>query len=166
MAFQEATSWLSPLSRGAQAPRRVACCVGMLARVPRLTPEAVCAPVFTMKRAEQSSPLLPRCSPALPCSPVPRRAAGMGQLGQLEADAALDLGETPSRSAICWVQGRQRRAAPVLTLAWLPGGKQGISRRGFLLCPQARWACLFAEGHEEDCVKKELLVLRNLMSLV
>ena len=77
----------------------------------------------------------------------------MGQLRQLEAAAAHDLGETPSRSAICWVQGRRRRAALADAFARVSGGKRGISARGGVspLSPG-----LFAEGHEEGCVKKEL----------
>lgn len=46
-----------------------------------------------MHRAGQSSPRLPRQSRALPRSPLPSRAAAMGQLRPLEADAACD----PSR---------------------------------------------------------------------
>lgn len=65
----------------------------------------------------------------------------MGQLRQLEAGAAHDLGETPSRSAICWVLGR-----------WTCPCKEESM---FLLSAQSEWACLSAEGCEEGCVKVE-----------
>lgn len=114
MAFKEAKSWLSALSRGIQGPRRLACCASVLAGVPSLAWQAVWTPDES-GRGELTP--LPRHSPDLPCSPLSRRATGMGQLRQLEADAAHHLGEISSRSAICWVQGRQRQAAPVVSHA-------------------------------------------------
>jgi len=66
MAFKEAKSWLSALRRGAQAHRRLACCICALARVPILAPEAGWALVLKTKWAEQSSPLVPRHYPVMP----------------------------------------------------------------------------------------------------
>lgn len=64
--------------------------------------------VFEMKGAGQSSARLPRHSRALPRSPLPSRAAGMGQLRQVETDLpVVHPVETPSRSAICWVLAMQ-----------------------------------------------------------
>lgn len=79
MAFKEAISWLPPLSRGAQAPRRLACCIGMLARVSSLAPGAVCPPVLKTKWAGQSraySP--PQAQPCLALQLFPQEGSWDG----------------------------------------------------------------------------------------